>query len=85
MKKIIISSLFLLSSFALYSQTVKQDSKGNYYQVKTDSIKTTAKPTGKTFTDSKGTVYPVMVSKNGKLFIVRTSKKGNRYNQYLSL
>lgn len=84
MKKVVISSLFLLSSFALYSQ-VKQDSKGNYYQVKTDSTKTTAKPTGKTFTDGKGTVYPVMVSKSGKLFIVRTSKKGNRYNQYLNL
>jgi hypothetical protein len=35
-------------------------------------------------TATKGTVYPVMVSKNGKLFIVKTAKvSGRTYNEYL--
>ncbi len=77
---ILIAALFL--SLGATAQTVKQDAAGNNYAVKSDS---TSKPTGKTFTDSKGVKYPVMLSKTGKLFYVRTSKSGNTYNSYIKL
>lgn len=69
------------------AQGVKQDANGNYVAVKSERVVKRAVPTaistGKTFTDLKGNVYPVMRSKNGKLFVVRTSKSGKNYNQYL--
>lgn len=63
------------------AQQVKQDAQGNYYAVKaTKDTSITYKPTGKTFTTSKGETFPVYVSKNGKLFVIRTSKAtGNQY------
>jgi hypothetical protein len=85
-KLVIILSLFLASNLA-HSQNVTVTAAGNYMAIKAtrDSAGTSAKPTGKTFTDAKGNVYPVMISKNGKLFVIRTSKAGNKYNQYLKL
>jgi hypothetical protein len=91
MQKLIISLALFFTLMALClatsAQTVKQDAAGNYIAVKAtrDSTGTSAKPTGKTYTDTKGNVYPVMISKNGKLFVIRTSKTGNKYNQYLKL
>lgn len=85
MKKLVFSLMFLALYFGASSQTVKQDKNGNYIAVKAAKDSTSAKPTGKTYTDTKGNVYPVMISKNGKLFVIRTSKAGNTYNQYLKL
>lgn len=84
MKKLIVI-LGLCLAFNANSQTVKKDPQGNYYASKEAPKGSEAKPTGKTYTDTKGNVYPVMISKNGKLFVVRTSKKGTKYNQYLKL
>jgi len=82
----IIFTLIAVFSFASgNAQTVKQDAKGNYIAVKSVHDSTGAKQTGKTYTDAKGIVYPVMISKNGKLFVTRISKTGNKYNQYLKL
>ncbi len=67
------------------AQTARQDATGNYVSIKSKMDSTSAKATGKTYTDDSGNTYPVMISKNGKLFIVRTSKTGSRYNQYLKL
>ena len=72
----------LFSAFSGNAQNVKQDKNGNYYAVKM-AKDSTAKQTGKTFTDAAGKTYPVMVSKNGKLFVIRISKAGNKYNYYL--
>lgn len=79
--------MFLALYFGASSQTVKQDANGNYIAVKAanDTTNTGGKATGKTYTDAKGNVYPVMISKNGKLFVIRTSKAGNQYKQYLKL
>jgi len=88
MKKLILILTVLFAFYGANSQTVTTDSKGNYIAVKAtkDSTKTSAKLTGKTYTDTKGNVYPVWISKNGKLFVIRISQKtGNRYNQYLKL
>ncbi len=86
MKQLTILIAFLALSFGVKSQNATVNASGNYVAVK--SVKSTTdnnKPTGKTFTDTKGNVYPVMVSANGKLFYVRTSKTGNEYKVYLKL
>jgi len=61
------------------------DANGNYQAVsKATADKGT--DTGKTFTDSKGAVYPVFKSSAGKLYYIRTSKtSGNDYKVYLTL
>jgi len=85
MKKLMI---ILLAAFVCFAgeaqQPVKKDKSGNYY-ADTSAGKTEAKNTGKTFTDGKGIKYPVLISKNGKLFVIKTSKTGNKYNYYLKL
>ena len=80
----ILVALFSFT-FETSAQTVKVDAQGNYVAVKATRDSTSAKQTGKTYTDSKGIVYPVYVSKNGKLFVRRISAKGNAYNYYLKL
>lgn len=84
MKHILIIILCLLS-FAGISQNAKQDANGNYIAVSQKKAATPAKLTGKTYTDSKGVKYPVYESAKGKIFIIRTSKTGKTYNQYLKL
>lgn len=61
----------------------KIDQSGNYVALK----KVQAQPTktGKTFTDSKGNVYPVWMSPKGKLFYTKVSKAGNEYSVYITL
>lgn len=83
--KIIIIWLLVVVSLASNAQKVTRDAKGNYIAVKATQSAESSKPTGKTYTDSKGNVYPVYESKNGKLFVIRTSKAGNQYKQYLKV
>jgi len=86
--KPILSIVFILLSFSIQAQTsVKIDAKGNYIAIAKTSAKGTSKATttGKTYTDAKGIKYNVMKSEKGKLFIVRTSKSGKTYNQYLKI
>lgn len=83
MKKLLFAAM-LLMCVTVYSQNAKIDSKGNYIAV-TTTKESGGKPTGKTFTDAKGIVYPVMVSKNGKLYYTKISKNGNEYKVYLKL
>lgn len=88
--KIIAIVIFIILSLSLnvIGQTrVKVDSKGNYSAVAKQSANSTSKAikTDKTYTDSKGKKYEVWQSVRGKLFIIRTSAKGNEYKQYLSI
>ena len=87
MKKLILL-VFLSIGMMLGTQAqtrVTVDNNGNYYPIKSDSSKSTGEPTGKYYQDAKGNKFPVFVSKNGKLFYHKTSKKtGLNYNAYLS-
>jgi len=74
-----ICAMFANSTFA---QNAKKDANGNYTYVK-PPLDSTGTSTGKTFTDSKGNVYPVLISKTGALFVMRTSAKGTRYKYYI--
>lgn len=84
MKKSIIIFLLILTGLGIKAQNVRQDKNGNYIAIR--QIKDTVlHSTGKTYTDSKGKVYPVYVSKNGTPFINRISAKGNKYKMYLKV
>ena len=62
------------------------DANGNYQAVTHKKVASEQSNTGKTFTDTKGNVYPVFKSSAGKLYYVRTSKNtGNDYKVYLTL
>ena len=78
----------LLVAILLYGNSQAQNAKlvnGNYVSITKAKTDTTPKATGKTFTDSKGKVYPVYITSNDKLYVLRTSKSGNQYKQYLKL
>lgn len=95
MKKVNFTIMFFVclwvlcvSAIVSNAQTsVKTDSTGNYIAVTKTSQKTGSKSvaTGKYFTDSKGNKFPVYKSVNNKLFYVRVSKAGNKYNVYLTI
>jgi len=86
-RQILICLLIILTA-VIHSQTAKSqsmriDSSGNYVMV--HKAKSEDKPTGKTLTLQDGQKLPIMISKNGKLYVIRTSKKTNRpYKQYLT-
>jgi uncharacterized protein YxeA len=87
MKKIILLfALILGAAFASNGQTIITDKDGNYIAVKQPTDTSTGKPTGKTYTDTKGQKFPVYISKNGKLYVNRISQKtGQPYKQYLKI
>lgn len=85
MKHLLVASLLLLASLMGYSQSVRKDSLGNYYAVKMPVDSIGGRNTGKTFMDGKEQQWPVYESKGGKLYVIRVSKSGNQYKQYLKL
>lgn len=82
--KTFIAILFLMVSLTLSSQ-VKVDAQGNYVSTSVGRTKGDTINTGKTYTDSKGVVYPVFKSSTGKLYCPRISKNGNYYRYYLKV
>jgi hypothetical protein len=81
MKKLFtIISLFVVMT--AQAQTITKDAAGNYHAVSRRDT-TANKPTGKTFTDTKGKVYPVFISSRGKLYYNRVSRNGNTYKAYI--
>ena len=86
MKKIIIAAIMLFSlNVGVQAQSVVK-SGNNFTQVSNKGGKSGSKETKTqyTYTDSKGTVYPVYLSSTGKAFIKKVSKKtGKEYKQYM--
>lgn len=81
MKKLLFLALMLFPLITI-GQTIKRDSKGNYYSAK--AIKDSSQiKTGNTFTDSKGKIWPVYKTKTGRVYALRTSKSGKQYRYYL--
>lgn len=83
MKKLLtIAALFLTAT--VHGQTATKDAQGNYHAaIRTDTASN--KPTGKTFTDKDGKVYPLFLSAHGRLFYMRTSRNGNVYKAYIKV
>ena len=84
MKKFIVLALTLMVGAPIFAQDVKRE--GNtFVQVQSDkvSLKNVTK-TQYTYKDKNGKEYPIYLTKKGKAFIVRVSKKsGKEYRQYL--
>jgi hypothetical protein len=86
MKQLILLAAFICASLVSFSQKVKVDANGNYVAVVSVRDSTESVNTGKIFTDAKGNTFPVMKSKNGKLFVIRISKNtGKSYPSYLTV
>jgi hypothetical protein len=84
MRKVLLMAVLAVMCMGISAQTVRKDSTGIYTSV--SKIKVPDKLTGDYYKDSKGVKYPVYVSANGKLYIIRVSKKsGNEYKSYLKL
>ena len=83
--KYILFVLAITCTVAAFSQNATKDANGNYSAIKTAKTKEPGKATGKTFTDSKGKIYPVFESAKGKIYYIKTSKSGNEYKVYLKL
>ncbi len=88
MKKL-LTLLILFVSLSVVAQSkrnVETDKSGNYVSLPSKRESKVDKPTGKTYTDSKGKTYPVYESVNGKLYVYRVSKKtGLPYVYYLKV
>lgn len=85
MKKIILMLLLLLTGVTSVAQDYTRQGT-NFTQVAKEKTikKGEVKPTPYTWTDSKGTKYPIYLSSKGRAFIVKISKKtGKEYKQYL--
>lgn len=86
MKRLLYSLLFItFLSVSASAQTIVKDAQGNYKAVKsrTDSTKSAGKPTGATYTDTKGKISPVYISSTGRIYTLITSKSGKQYKKYI--
>lgn len=84
MKELIISLiavLFVIGVAVASAQEVKRE--GNNFTVEKTIQQSSDIQTQYTFT-IKDNVYPIWITKNGRCYIIRTSKNGNQYKQYLN-
>lgn len=80
MKHLILAVLMLISINCFSQKNIKLE--GNTFSVEQVESKDTK--TKYTYKDKKGNEYPIYLSKRGKAYIIRTSKKtGKEYKQYL--
>ena len=78
-------ALMLLAASTMSAQSVQR--KGNtFVQVESNKVEVSKNDTKTAYTykAKDGKEYPIYLSKNGKAFIIRVSKKtGKEYKQYL--
>lgn len=91
----IVGLAFILSALAnpCAGQGIQKDGNGNYFSAKKEAatdqpatLETLTKNATKSaawYTTSKGEKFPVWLSKSGAAFVVRTSKAGKVYRQYM--
>lgn len=81
----VLGVIVLLLGLLVLSQRAQAQNvqlKGKTFTL-VDSAKSQDTKTDYTFVDSNHNVYPIYLSKNGKAFIIRKSKSGKDYRQYL--
>jgi hypothetical protein len=83
MKNLFLMIMVCLCLSVSSQQKVKTDAKGNYI---TQTVKGADQKIGKTFTDSKGIIYPVYKSSRGNLYYLKISAKTRKeYKVYIIL
>lgn len=81
MKKLLLALAVVLISACAFGQD-NYTREGNNF-TKTITVKDSS-DTLTTYTYTiKDVVYPIYITKNGRCYIIRTSKNGNEYRQYL--
>lgn len=85
MQKLIFSiALFCaLNSTSKAQNKIKLSNTGEYVESVPNAEKGTYFETSKTFLSKTGEKLPIYETRNGKLFVFCTSKKGNKYRKYL--
>lgn len=82
---ILFAFWFLAAIMTASAQTVTRH--GNTFIERVDSVKgkpkASVQKTDYLYVDKSGKAYNIWLSSNGNAFIVRTSKKGNNYREYL--
>jgi hypothetical protein len=83
MKKVLFMVVLALMVGTTYAQSVKR--QGNVFiEQKDTAFVNNGIKTKYTYKAKDGKEYPIFLSKNGKAYIVRVSKKsGKQYKQYL--
>lgn len=79
--------LFLLFTVFCYTTNAQVIKVGNTFKVEKTTNKSTtpATKTSYIYEDSKDNKYPIYMTKNGAIFVLKISKKtGNEYKYYLS-
>jgi hypothetical protein len=80
MKKAILIALIAFGMKAGAQTRIEKQADGNFREVATPP-----KNTGKTLTTKDGDKLPVYVTKSGKYYVIRTSKKTQKqYKQYIT-
>jgi len=78
---LIAFALFLMIQITCNAQTFKYD--GQTYELPKSSENKDSKPEKVGETTIDGKKYPIYKGKRGGLYIIRTSKNGKEYKQYL--
>jgi hypothetical protein len=85
MKKL-LSTLLMALALAGSAQNAVKLENGVYVSQTVKRAKIEAKETGKQYKDSKGKLYPILLSENGKYFVNKVSQKtGKAYKMYITL
>lgn len=85
MRRVIVTVILALVCSMITTNAQNVVRKGNVFIEQPDTTKkSNAQKTEYTYQDKDGNKYTIYVSKNGKYFIVKKSKKtGNEYRKYL--
>lgn len=80
MKKHIILFILMLFTLTSYSQTTREGNTFKQNNVQTNN----GQQTKYTYEDKKGVKYPIYITKNGAVYIIKISAKTNKeYKYYL--
>lgn len=82
MKRVIFILTFALFAGVICANAQEVKREGNNFTQVSNIKQANDTQTEYTYT-IKDIVYPIWVTKNGRCYIVRTSKNGNEYKQYL--
>lgn len=79
MKKLLLFFAILLSYTTVNAEIIREN---NTFKSERKTENTNTK-TQYTWEDKDGNKYPILISKRGACFVIKTSKKGNEYRYYL--
>ena len=83
----IVGAIAIFGVFFLWMQAAEGQShptfKDSVYKAQSMKVKQQPRLTPYKWEDSKGNQYPIYIGTSGACYVVRVSKNGNEYKQYL--